>query len=68
VPTRVEAGQTGQYELGARRITEILAQLTADEIIEWNHIFDQLVAAAYTIDLMAACYLMNTGAGEDGSG
>jgi hypothetical protein len=49
-----------------RRLIESLGQLPAEEIIEWNHIFDRLVADAYTIDLMAACYLMNTGAGDDG--
>src|SRR4051812_30190774 len=43
-----------------------LQQLSPDEIIEWNHIFDRLVAQACTIDLMAACYIMNTGAGDDG--
>jgi hypothetical protein len=43
-----------------------LQQLSPDEIVEWNHIFDRLVAQACTIDLMAACYIMNTGAGDDG--
>jgi hypothetical protein len=46
-------------------VTE-LTQLAADEIVEWNHLFDRFVARACTIDLMAACYLMNTGAGDDG--
>ena len=60
---RSDRRATGEWD---RRITAALAQLPADEIIEWNHIFDQLVAAAYTVDLIAACCLMNTGAGDDG--
>ena len=43
-----------------------LVRLPAIEIIEWNHIFDRLVAAAYTIDLIAACLEINGGAGDDG--
>jgi hypothetical protein len=50
----------------AQRLMDDLSQLPADEIVEWNHIFDRLVAQAYTIDLMAACYIINTGAGDDG--
>lgn len=49
-----------------QRLTEALSQLSADEIIEWNLLFDQFVAAACTVDLMAACCLINTGAGSDG--
>ena len=48
------------------RLVAALSQLAADDIVEWNHIFDRFVAAASTIDLMAACYVMNTGAGDDG--
>ena len=48
------------------RLTEHLAQLPADEIIEWNHIFDQLAAQAYRADLWAAAYLINGGASDDG--
>jgi hypothetical protein len=43
-----------------------LADLRADEIVEWNHLFDRFVANACTVELMAACYIMNTGAGDDG--
>jgi hypothetical protein len=43
-----------------------LVQLPADEILQWNHMFDRFVADACTINLMAACYVMNTGAGSDG--
>ncbi len=47
-----------------QRLTEALSQLSADEIIEWNHLlFDQLVAAACTVDLMAACCLMKPALG-----
>lgn len=53
-------------EQWSRRLTETLVQFSADEIVEWNHIFDRLVAAAYRVDLIAACRLMNTGAGSDG--
>jgi len=50
----------------ASRLTLALQRLPSDEIIEWNHIFDRLAAAAYTADLTAACCLINTGAGSDG--
>jgi hypothetical protein len=48
------------------RLTASLAQLTAEEIVEWNHIFDQLAARAYRTDLWAAAYLINGGASDDG--
>lgn len=53
-------------EQWSQRLTEVLGRYPADEIIEWNHIFDRFVARAYTTDLIAACCLMNTGAGDDG--
>lgn len=48
------------------RLVDALAQLPADEIIEWNHMFDRLAAQAYRIDLWAAAYLINGGASDDG--
>jgi hypothetical protein len=48
------------------RLTDALAQLPADEIVEWNHIFDRLAAQAYRTDLWAAAYLINGGASDDG--
>lgn len=48
------------------RLMYELAQLPADEIISWNHIFDQLAAHAYRTDLWAAAYLINGGASDDG--
>jgi len=49
-----------------RRLTDALAQLPGDEIIAWNHIFDELAALAYRTDLWAAAYLINGGASDDG--
>ncbi len=49
-----------------QRLAEALIQLPADEIIEWNHIFDRLAKSAYTTDLWAAAYLINGGASDDG--
>src|SRR5262245_58578630 len=48
------------------RLTEALIQLPAEEIIEWNHIFDRLAKSAYTTDLWAAAILINGGASDDG--
>jgi hypothetical protein len=48
------------------RLTEMLVQLPADDIVEWNHIFDRLAAQAYRTDLWAAAYLINGGASDDG--
>ena len=50
----------------AGRLTQALAQLPADDIIEWNHIFDRLAAQAYRTDLWAAAYVINGGASDDG--
>ncbi len=43
-----------------------LERLPADEIVEWNHIFDRLAADAYTVDLWGASYLINGGSSDDG--
>jgi hypothetical protein len=48
------------------RLVEMLARLPPEDIIEWNHIFDQLAAQAYRTDLWAAAYLINGGASDDG--
>ncbi|HBN76796.1 MAG TPA: hypothetical protein DD473_13445 [Planctomycetaceae bacterium] len=48
------------------RQIELLKELDGDEIVEWNHIFDQLAKDAYTCDQIAACILINGGAGDDG--
>ncbi len=60
---RSDSHSSGDWD---RNLTAELSKLSADEIVEWNHIFDRYVAQAYTIDLMAACCVMNTGAGDDG--
>ena len=44
----------------------LLKKLEADEIVQWNHLFDQLAKEAYTVDQIAACNLINGGAGDDG--
>jgi hypothetical protein len=49
-----------------QRLIKALTQFPADEIIEWNHIFDRLAKTAYTTDLWAAAYLINGGASDDG--
>ena len=43
-----------------------MTKLSADEIVEWNHIFDRLAARAYQTDLWAAAYHINGGASDDG--
>lgn len=48
------------------RLTDALAELSAEDIIEWNHIFDELAKQAYRTDLWAAAYHMNGGASDDG--
>jgi hypothetical protein len=44
----------------------VLMRYEPDNIIEWNHIFDRFASNAYTTDLIAACLLINLGAGDDG--
>lgn len=48
------------------QLIEVLKSLNADEIVEWNLIFDQLAKDAYTCDQIAACSLINGGSGDDG--
>ena len=48
------------------QLAGLLKSLDADEIVEWNHIFDQLAKDAYALDQLAACNLINGGAGDDG--
>jgi hypothetical protein len=48
------------------KLTEALATLPAHEIVEWDHIFDELANRAYRTDLWAAAYLINGGASDDG--
>ena len=49
-----------------RRLTEVLKKYAADEIVEWNHIFDRLAKAAYFQDMWGAAYHINGGASDDG--
>lgn len=48
------------------KLTDALTKLSPQEIIEWNHIFDELAQQAYRTDLWAAAYLINGGASDDG--
>lgn len=54
------------FEVWSKALETTLTQLEPMEIVEWNHIFDQLAKYAKTGDLMAACWLINGGAGDDG--
>ncbi len=49
-----------------RKLTEALATLSASEIKEWDHIFDECAKEAYRTDLWAAAYIINGGASDDG--
>ena len=48
------------------RLIEVLSRLSADEIVAWDYIFDDLYVWAYRTDLWAAAYQINGGASEDG--
>ncbi len=50
----------------AGRLQTVLVKYEPNDIVEWNRIFDRFAANAYTTDLIAACCLINTGAGSDG--
>lgn len=58
--------ESSQTDGWSQRLEAELINCPPDEIIEWNHIFDRLAARAYTAGLIAACCLINTGAGVDG--
>lgn len=53
-------------ESWADRLETELKRIDADEIIEWNHIFDRMALRARTIDLWGAAYTINGGASDDG--
>jgi hypothetical protein len=50
----------------ARNLIAELKCLSANEIVEWNHLFDELAFSARTSDLWAAAYIINGGASDDG--
>jgi hypothetical protein len=60
---RSDPRSAGEWD---ERLIEALTRFPADEIIEWNHIFDRLAKTAYTTDLWAAAYIINGGASDDG--
>lgn len=49
-----------------RQLQAALMKISPDEIVEWDHIFDRLMARAYTVDLWGAAYIINGGASDDG--
>jgi hypothetical protein len=50
----------------AGRLQTVLMRYKSDDIVEWDHIFDRFAVNAYMTDLIAACCLINLGAGYDG--
>jgi hypothetical protein len=60
---RLDTRRTREWD---QRLQAELRKLPADQIIEWNHIFDRLAASAYTVDLWGAAYVINGGASDDG--
>jgi hypothetical protein len=50
----------------AANLERELKHLDADEIIEWNHIFDRLAFRARTRQMWGAAYTINGGASDDG--
>src|SRR5262249_2159475 len=49
-----------------RNLEKELKHLDADEIVEWNHIFDRLAFRARTVNMWGAAYTINGGASDDG--
>ncbi|MCB2407420.1 DUF4240 domain-containing protein [Hymenobacter lucidus] len=56
----------GDIEEQAELLTEKLATLSMDEILEFDRIFTQLLHAAYQSKLWAAAYLILGGCSDDG--
>jgi hypothetical protein len=50
----------------ARNLESELKRFAPDEIVEWNHIFDQLAFRARTVEMWGAAYTINGGASDDG--
>jgi hypothetical protein len=47
-------------------LVKCLSRLSANEILEFDRIFDEMTNEAYTADLWDAAYLINGGASDDG--
>ena len=63
---RAELSELSDSDEWSTRLEATLAELPADEIVAWNHVFDRLIADAYTVDLWGAAYTINWGASDDG--
>lgn len=62
--SRENAG--GDVDAQAEELTDLLADLPADEIVAFNRVLHELLAAAYRWDLWAAAYIVNGGCSDDG--
>jgi len=63
-----EAGRQsrGHIDRQVQILVEKLAELTPEEIIEFDSILDRLMALSYRRDLWAAAYIINGGCSDDG--
>ena len=50
----------------AQNLKKLLLKFSAEELIQFDDIFDQLIAAAYRWDLWGAATIINGGASDDG--
>ena len=64
--SRAELSGADICDQQADNLKALLLELSADEIVQFDEIFDQLEAAAYRWDLWAAAYIINDGASDDG--
>ena len=62
--SRENAG--GDPEAQAEELTDLLSDLPADEIVAFDRLLHELLAAAYRWDLWGAAYIINGGCSDDG--
>jgi hypothetical protein len=62
----IRASKREDAEAHAERLVKRLARLPSDGIIDFNHIWDQMLREAYNWNLWGAAYLIKGGCSDDG--
>src|SRR5438552_328287 len=61
----IRASRRVDPEAHAERLTARLAKLPEEEILDFDHLWDVVLARAYRTDLWGAAYLVNGGCSDD---
>lgn len=64
--THIEATRDADADEHAERLTERLAKLSVDDILDFEHWWETALNTAYRWDIWGAAYLINGGCSDDG--